>query len=293
MRWLKNGRYYQLNLVSGDHQNPEGRLTEDLRVATDAPIDFAVGVTTASLSALTFIAVLWTIGGALTFSLGGTEITIPGFLVIAAVIYSAIASGTMTIVGNRFVAVSEAKNQAEADYRYHLTRVRENGESIALLGGEEEERAGLNRVAGGSAAALARALRSAHAHHRRLARLRHHRAGAADHPVCAEIPRRLDVARPGDAGGFRLHHRAGRVQLAGRQLSSPRRMECRRAPHRLAHGLARRAGARGDRRRHQPHQARRHRRRSPSAEGFLGLARQRHGGGRRHRRRSSRRASGC
>jgi putative ATP-binding cassette transporter len=51
----------------------------------------------------------------------------------------------MTIVGNRFVAVSEAKNQAEADYRYHLTRVRENGESIALLGGEEEERAGLNR----------------------------------------------------------------------------------------------------------------------------------------------------
>ena len=144
--WLKNGRYYQLNLVSGDHQNPEGRLTEDLRVSTDAPIDFAVGVTTASLSAITFIAVLWTIGGALTFTLGGTEITIPGFLVIAAVIYSAIASGTMTVVGNRFVAVSEAKNQAEADYRYHLTRVRENGESIALLGGEEEERAGLNRA---------------------------------------------------------------------------------------------------------------------------------------------------
>jgi putative ATP-binding cassette transporter len=102
-------------------------------------------VTAASLSALTFIAVLWTIGGALTVSLGGNEITIPGFLVIAAVIYSVIASGAMTLVGRRFVAVSEAKNQAEADYRYALTRVRENGESIALLGGEEEERAGLNR----------------------------------------------------------------------------------------------------------------------------------------------------
>jgi hypothetical protein len=25
-RWLKNGRYYQLNLVSGDHQNPEYRM---------------------------------------------------------------------------------------------------------------------------------------------------------------------------------------------------------------------------------------------------------------------------
>ena len=144
-RWLKNGRYYQLNLVSGDHQNPEGRLTEDLRVSTDAPVDFAVGVMQAALSALTFIAVLWTIGGALTVALGGMTVTIPGFLVIAAVLYAVLASGAMTIVGSRFVSVSEAKNQAEADYRYQLTRVRENGESIALLGGEEEERAGINR----------------------------------------------------------------------------------------------------------------------------------------------------
>ena len=34
-RWLANGRYYQLNLVSGDHQNPEARIAEDLRIATD------------------------------------------------------------------------------------------------------------------------------------------------------------------------------------------------------------------------------------------------------------------
>jgi ABC-type uncharacterized transport system fused permease/ATPase subunit len=50
-RWLTNGRYYQLNLVSGDHQNPEYRIAEDLRVATDAPVDFAAGVTSAFLSA--------------------------------------------------------------------------------------------------------------------------------------------------------------------------------------------------------------------------------------------------
>jgi len=41
--------------------------------------------------------------------------------------------------------VSESKNQAEAEYRYALTRVRENGESIALLGGEEEERSGIDK----------------------------------------------------------------------------------------------------------------------------------------------------
>src|SRR6195952_6137459 len=53
-RWLANGRYYQLNLVSGDHKNPEYRIAEDLRTATDSPVDFIAGVTSAFLSAATF-----------------------------------------------------------------------------------------------------------------------------------------------------------------------------------------------------------------------------------------------
>src|SRR6202022_4444640 len=81
-RWLKNGRYYQLNLVGGDHQNPEYRIAEDLRVATDAPIDFATRVTSAFLSATTFIILLWTIGGALTLTIAGATVAIPGFLVV-------------------------------------------------------------------------------------------------------------------------------------------------------------------------------------------------------------------
>jgi putative ATP-binding cassette transporter len=139
-RWLKNGRYYQLNLVGGDHQNPEYRIADDVRVATESPVEFATGLLTAILSAATFIVVLWTIGGALTFSLGGTTLTVPGFLVVAAVVYAVLASGSMVFIGRRFVTVSENKNQAEAEYRYVLTRLRENGESIAVLGGEEEER---------------------------------------------------------------------------------------------------------------------------------------------------------
>lgn len=145
-RWLTNGRYYQLNLVGGDHKNPEYRIAEDLRIATDSPVDFVAGVTSALLSAATFIVVLWTIGGALTVTVGGSELTIPGFLVIAAVVYAAIASGAIVTIGRRFVQISEDKNQAEAEYRYTLTRVRENGESIALLGGEEEERDGIDKT---------------------------------------------------------------------------------------------------------------------------------------------------
>ncbi|WSH27784.1 ABC transporter ATP-binding protein/permease [Rhizobium beringeri] len=145
-RWLANGRYYQLNLIGGDHKNPEARISEDLRIATEAPVDFTAGVISAFLAASTFIVVLWTIGGALTLPIAGWTITIPGFLVITAVLYAAITSTSMAVIGRYFVHVSEAKNQAEAEFRYTLTHVRENGESIALLGGEEEERNDLDKT---------------------------------------------------------------------------------------------------------------------------------------------------
>jgi putative ATP-binding cassette transporter len=143
-RWLERGRHYQLKFIPGDHANPEHRLTEDLRVATEAPVEFAIGVFSALLSAVTFIGVLWFIGGALTLELGGTRLTIPGFLVVAAVIYAVLASGAVVSIARGFAAISGQKNQAEAEYRFALTRFHENGESIAMLGGEGEERAGLD-----------------------------------------------------------------------------------------------------------------------------------------------------
>ena len=54
----------------------------------------------------------------------------------------------MVFIGRRFIAVSENKNQAEAEYRYVLTRLRENGESIALAQGADEERNGVDKSSG-------------------------------------------------------------------------------------------------------------------------------------------------
>ena len=142
--WLTGGRYYQLNLVPGEHTNPEHRVAEDLRMSVDAPVEFLIGVFSAVSSAIVFIGVLWFIGGELTVPLGSTVLRIPGFLVVAAFVYAMLASGSMVMIARAFISVSENKNQAEADYRYMLTRLRENGESIAMLGGGNEERAGLD-----------------------------------------------------------------------------------------------------------------------------------------------------
>jgi putative ATP-binding cassette transporter len=147
-RILQQGHYYQLNLVAGDHKNPEARIADDTRIATDAPVDFAVGILNAVVTAATFIGVLWVVGGHLPVGPATAPLVIPGYLVLAAMVYSALTSFAMVMIANRFVAVAEATNQAEAEFRYALTRLRDNGESIALLGGEQEEQEGLDRSLG-------------------------------------------------------------------------------------------------------------------------------------------------
>jgi putative ATP-binding cassette transporter len=147
-RWVKRGRAHSLNLISGDHQVPEGRITDDARIATDAPVDFVVGLFNACVSAATFIGILWVVGGALDVTVGTQTLHLPGFLVLSVITYSALVTLAMIVFTRHFTSVSESINQAEAELRYALTHVRENSERIALLGSEEEERQGLRRALG-------------------------------------------------------------------------------------------------------------------------------------------------
>jgi vitamin B12/bleomycin/antimicrobial peptide transport system ATP-binding/permease protein len=145
-RWLTHGHYYQLNLATGEPHVPESRITDDTRIATDVPVDFALGIFQSIITAIAFIGVLWVVGGSLELQLGEHLLTIPGYVVLTALIYSAVMSTAMVLMARRFVPVSEATSQADAEFRYALTRLRENGESIALLGGEQAEQRGLRRA---------------------------------------------------------------------------------------------------------------------------------------------------
>ena len=209
-----------------------------MRIATESPVDFVSGVTHALLSAATFIVVLWTIGGALDVSIAGIQLHVPGFLVLATLAYALLASGAMVLVGRRFVSAFESKNQSEAEYRYLLTRLRENGESVALIQGEEEERAG-----------LARSLRKVLSAWRDIAVqtikttsvsqiLRLHRSRTANHSVRSQVLRRVVVPWASHASRIGVYYRTGCLQLAGGQLSQARGLDRLGAPSCVAHGFS-------------------------------------------------------
>ena len=135
-RWLAERRFYQLNIVQGDAANPEGRIAEDTRVATEPLVDITIGLANAVLTAITFTGVLWVMGGSWNF--GAFEL--PGYMVFGVIGYSALLSVGTILIGKPLIAAVKAKNAEEARLRSDLTGVRENAEIIALVGGDDKER---------------------------------------------------------------------------------------------------------------------------------------------------------
>ena len=116
--------------------------------------------------------------------------TIPGYMVLAAIIYAGLTSATIVVLGRPLIRRVEAKNAGEARLRYELTRVRDSAENIALIGGDDDERERLEETFGALAGALAQGDRAAGAHHLRQQRQHRARAGRAAPSRRAEIPRR-------------------------------------------------------------------------------------------------------
>jgi vitamin B12/bleomycin/antimicrobial peptide transport system ATP-binding/permease protein len=138
--WLGRQRYYRLNLAQIEPANPEYRIADESRLSTEPVVDFAIDLLNALLSFAAFIGILWTVGGAISFSVFGSTVTIPAYMTIAALLYGVIMSSLTVWVGRPLVPGVAAKNEAEARFRFELTRLRENAESIALIRGEPDER---------------------------------------------------------------------------------------------------------------------------------------------------------
>ncbi|HJU32076.1 MAG TPA: ABC transporter ATP-binding protein/permease [Hyphomicrobiaceae bacterium] len=145
-RWLSRQRFYHLNVTGKEPPNPEYRISDDTRWATEPLVDLGIGLVSALAGGAAFISILWTVGGAYTLDLGpaGT-FTVPAYMVIVALAYGAIASGLMLWVGAPLVGYVGRKNEAEGHFRFAMMRIRDNAESVALMNGARYEQAVLGR----------------------------------------------------------------------------------------------------------------------------------------------------
>jgi len=138
--WLGDRAFYR---IERDRltDNPDQRITNDLDALASATLSLSLDLLSTVVTLVTFIVILWTLGGALAFSLGGTAYTIPGYMVWAAAIYALGGSIVMQKLGHPLVSINYQRQRVEADFRFGLIRMRENAEQIALYDGMQVEKA--------------------------------------------------------------------------------------------------------------------------------------------------------
>ena len=216
--WVDDDRYVHLAEVEGEQKIPEYRIAEDARIATDAPVDFALGLVSSLLTAIIFIQILWNVGGDASFSLFDYKLWIPGYLVVSVVVYSGIATSAMLLVGSPLTRVIQIKDQAEAELITAAHLLREIGEGPTPKRQAAEFRQGLWQALQNTMGQLATAVLAADAHHAGVAGK--HAAGAGDRAraVRTQIADRNNGTRRAHPGGRGLHAGSGLFQLARRQL---------------------------------------------------------------------------
>src|SRR5262245_18651014 len=126
-RYLDQRTYLRLK-DSAQIDNPDQRITEDIRAFTTTTLSFMLVLLNSTLAAVSFAGVLWTISPLLFF---------------VAVGYAGLGTLMTVLLGRPLVGLNYAQSRREADFRSTLVHVGENAESVALSRQEGRLRARL------------------------------------------------------------------------------------------------------------------------------------------------------
>src|SRR5271166_4226750 len=138
--WLKPRRAFRLGNAGEMGANPDQRIHEDARHLTELSTDLGIGLLQSTLLLGSFIGVLWILSRHVTFHVNGRSFAIPGYMVWCALLYAGTASWLSWRVGPPLIQLNSEHYAREADLRFALVRLNDHSDSVALFGGEQDEK---------------------------------------------------------------------------------------------------------------------------------------------------------
>ncbi len=138
--WLHDANHYRMQLQGDAADNPDQRITDDVKMFVEQTLTIGVGFLSAVVTLMSFVVILWGLSAESPLVIYGSDIRIPGYLVWGALIYAVFGTALTHWIGSPLVTLNFEQQRFEADFRFNLVRVRENAEQIALLRGETAER---------------------------------------------------------------------------------------------------------------------------------------------------------
>lgn len=124
LKLYSSSRVYYAIERSREIDNPDQRISEDVRTFTGFSLQLFITIVTSVIDLASFSFILYTIQPQLFLAIGG---------------YAIFGTVVTTLLGQQLVQLNFARLQKEADFRYALVRLRENAESIAFYAGEDLE----------------------------------------------------------------------------------------------------------------------------------------------------------
>ena len=138
-KWLLSRSYYITPLQDDDLDNPDQRLTEDIKRFSYSGVNLFITFFGEGVNVITFSIMLWGLSHNISFPIFDQIIKIPGLLIWVAFFYSAIGIVTTFLVGKKLINLQAQQDQREGDFRFRLMKIREWREEIAQLRGEPFE----------------------------------------------------------------------------------------------------------------------------------------------------------
>jgi putative ATP-binding cassette transporter len=139
--WLAEGRHWRLAQLAGSPDNPDGRIAEDIRIATEHAVELVSTLFFSTVTLLAFLGILWSLSGVMPLF----GLAVPGHMVWLALLYAAGGAVAAHALGRPLTAATETRQKAEADLRFGLVQAREHGAALALAHGEPTARGAIAR----------------------------------------------------------------------------------------------------------------------------------------------------
>ena len=106
--WMKDQAHYRMQLVAraggtplAGVDNPDQRIADDLRMFVDYTLSLSLGLLSAVVTLFSFLAILWGLSGALEV----WGVSIPGYMVWAALLYAIVGSVLTHWVGRPLIGL--------------------------------------------------------------------------------------------------------------------------------------------------------------------------------------------
>ena len=139
-RWLSSRSAHYLLRESGkEPDNPDQRITEDVRSLTSLAVNLFISLFDSVLTIGSFSLILWNLSGSIT--LFGS--TIPGYMFWVCLIDTAVATFFTHLIGRKLKGFNMEAPHMEANLRSALMEKRRNGAAIAGSHAEAAEERGL------------------------------------------------------------------------------------------------------------------------------------------------------